>query len=178
MIGDDDRPLSTAHGPRFLAEEKDLEAVGQRTEQFQRAEDVEQLEAIEKYDADARVSSMVTVARLLVHADAMDDAASPSVITVFRSRLRADAAANGYAELAARMESRARAMAGFIDFKTFTATDGERVSIITFDTWDHHRAWRDDPEHRAAQRRGPQDFYSDYSIFVCEERHHHDFRLP
>jgi heme-degrading monooxygenase HmoA len=121
---------------------------------------------------------MVTGARLLVHADAMDDAASPSVITVFRSRLRADAAANGYAELAARMESRARAMAGFIDFKTFTATDGERVSIITFDTWDHHRAWRDDPEHRAAQRRGPQDFYSEYSIFVCEERHHHDFRLP
>jgi heme-degrading monooxygenase HmoA len=93
---------------------------------------------------------MVTVTRLLGHADAMDDAASPSVITVFRSRLRPDAAANGYAELAARMESRARAMAGFIDFKTFIATDGERVSIITFDTWDHHRAWRDDPEHRAA----------------------------
>lgn len=53
MIGDDDRPLSTAHEPRLLAEKKDLEAVGQRTKQFQRAEDVEQLEAIEQRDADA-----------------------------------------------------------------------------------------------------------------------------
>ena len=112
-----------------------------------------------------------------MHADAMDDAAPSSVITVFRSRLRSDAAANGYAELAARMESRARSMAGFIDFKTFTAPDGERASIIIFDTWDHHRAWRDDPEHRAAQRRGRRDFYAEYSIFVCEQRHHHDFRL-
>jgi hypothetical protein len=41
LIGDNDRPLSAAHEPRPLAEEKDLEAVGQRTEQFQRAEDVE-----------------------------------------------------------------------------------------------------------------------------------------
>jgi heme-degrading monooxygenase HmoA len=116
--------------------------------------------------------------RLLGQADVMDDAASPSVITVFRSRLRPDATANGYAELAARMESRARAMAGFIDFKTFTAPDGERVSIIVFDTWDHHRAWRDDPEHRAAQRRGRHNFYAEYSIYVCEQRHQHDFRLP
>lgn len=108
----------------------------------------------------------------------MDDAASYPVITVFRSRLRPDATIKGYAELAARMESRARAMAGFIDFKTFTAPDGERVSIIAFDTWDHHRAWRDDPEHRAAQRHGRQDFYAEYSIFVCEGRHHHEFRLP
>jgi heme-degrading monooxygenase HmoA len=107
----------------------------------------------------------------------MDNAVSHSVITVFRSRLRPGAMASGYAELAARMESRARAMAGFIDFKTFTATDAERVSVITFGTWDHHRAWRDDPEHRAAQRCGRQNFYAEYSIFVCEERYHHDFRF-
>jgi heme-degrading monooxygenase HmoA len=118
---------------------------------------------------------MVTMLCLLVHADAMNDTATHSVMTVFRSRLRPDAAANGYAELAVRMESRARTMAGFIDFKTFTAADGERASIITFDTWKHHRAWRDDPEHRAAQRRGRQDCYAEYSIFVYEKRHHHKF---
>jgi hypothetical protein len=37
------------------------------------------------------------------------------------------------------MESRARTMPGFLDFTTFTATDGERASIIAFDTWEPSR---------------------------------------
>jgi len=100
----------------------------------------------------------------------------PRVVTVFRSRLRADAETNGYASVAEQVEARARAMPGFVDFKTFLAPDGERVSIIVFDGWDHHAAWRDDPGHRAAQRRGRESFYAEYSISVCEEhraRHFH-----
>jgi heme-degrading monooxygenase HmoA len=104
-------------------------------------------------------------------------ASAHSVVTVFRSRLRPDAVANGYTELAARMELRARAMPGFVDFKTFTAPDRERLSIIIFDTWEHHCAWRDDPEHRAAQQRGRRDFYAEYSIVVCEPRHRSQFRI-
>ena len=89
------------------------------------------------------------------------------VVTVFRSRLRPDAEARGYGETSVRLESLARAMPGFVDFKTFTAPDGERVSIITFDTLEHQAAWRDDPEHRAAQARGREEFYEEYSISVC-----------
>ena len=96
------------------------------------------------------------------------DTAHP-VITVFRSRLLADADANGYSELATHMEDRARAMPGFVDFKTFAAADGERLSIVVFDTVAHQHAWRDDPAHRAAQQRGRDTFYSEYSISVCEE---------
>jgi heme-degrading monooxygenase HmoA len=98
------------------------------------------------------------------------------IVTVFRSRLRADAEANGYAEVAARMEARARVAPGFVDFKTFSAPDGERVSIVVFDGVEHHEAWRDDPEHRAAQQRGRDDFYAEYSISVCAELRHR--RLP
>jgi len=97
------------------------------------------------------------------------------VVTIFRSRLRPDAAANGYEELAAHMEARARAMPGLLDFKSFTAPDGERVSLITFDTEEHHAAWRDDPEHRDAQRRGRADFYAQYSITICFEHRHRTF---
>jgi heme-degrading monooxygenase HmoA len=68
------------------------------------------------------------------------------------------------------MEDRVRAMPGFMYFKTFTAEDGERVSIIAFDTFEHHAAWRDDREHRAAQRRGRDAFYPEYPISVCEQR--------
>ncbi|HVA42296.1 MAG TPA: antibiotic biosynthesis monooxygenase [Acidimicrobiales bacterium] len=105
----------------------------------------------------------------------MDPGAIQPIITAFRSRLRPDAEANGYSELAIRMETRARAMPGFIDFKTFTADDGERISIIVFDTTEHQEAWRDDPEHRAAQRRGRETFYAEYSISVCDERRRRSF---
>jgi heme-degrading monooxygenase HmoA len=60
-------------------------------------------------------------------------------------------------------------MTGLVDFKTFTADDGERVSIVVFDTWGHHRAWRHDDAHRAAQRRGREAIYAEYSIRVCQE---------
>ena len=57
-------------------------------------------------------------------------------------------------------------MPGFVEFKTFTADDGERVSIVVFDSIDHHDRWRDDPEHRAAQQRGINEFYAHYQIIV------------
>jgi antibiotic biosynthesis monooxygenase (ABM) superfamily enzyme len=58
------------------------------------------------------------------------DSDNHPVVTVFRSRLRSDAEAQGYGELAVAMEARARSTPGFRDFKTFVAADGERVSII------------------------------------------------
>ena len=62
----------------------------------------------------------------------------------------------------------ARSMPGFVDFKTFVADDGERVSIITFASMETHRAWRDHPDHRAAQRKGRERFYATYDISVSE----------
>jgi len=106
----------------------------------------------------------------------MTDAEPSPIVTVFRSRLRADAGDNGYYELAERMEARARAMPGFIDFKTFSAPDGERVSIVVFRTMGDQQSWRKDPEHEAAQHRGRADLYEEYSISVCEERRHHSFQ--
>jgi heme-degrading monooxygenase HmoA len=103
---------------------------------------------------------------------------SHPIVTVFRSRLRPDASDHGYHELATEMESRARAMPGFVDFKSFDAPDGERVSLIMFDTREHQEAWRRDPEHRAAQKRGRDQFYSEYSIQVCEQLDRRDFPEP
>ena len=89
------------------------------------------------------------------------------IVTVFRSRLRDDAPP-GYEETAAAMEARARRAPGFVDFKAFVADDGERFSLITFASRAAHDAWRDDPEHLDAQRRGRRDWYATYRIQVCE----------
>ena len=99
--------------------------------------------------------------------DAQDPHGAPRPrVTVFRSRLRHDAA--GYDETAAAIEARARQAPGFVDFKTFVADDGERASIVVFATPAAHDAWRRDVEHRDAQRRGREDWYAEYLIQVCD----------
>lgn len=97
------------------------------------------------------------------------------ILTVFRSRLRSDAEARGYHAVADDMEREARAMPGFREFKTFTAEDGERISIAAFDGIESHDRWRDHPDHRAAQRRGREEFYAEYRILVAEVLREHSF---
>jgi heme-degrading monooxygenase HmoA len=86
-------------------------------------------------------------------------------MTIFRSRRRHQAE-SAYLQLVHQMETAARATPGFVDFKTFAAEDGERVSLVTFATPAAHQAWRDDPRHRRAQQKGRDDFYLEYSVQV------------
>lgn len=88
------------------------------------------------------------------------------IVTIFRSRLRPDAG-EAYHEVAVRMEALARAMPGFVSFKTFAAPDEERVSLVEFADEASHTAWRNHPEHREAQARGRSDFYAEFHIQVC-----------
>jgi hypothetical protein len=62
-----------------------------------------------------------------------------------------------------------------LDAKTFTADDGERVTVVTFEDAESHRAWRDHPEHREAQRAGIDRFYTEYSIQVGTITYDHRF---
>ena len=87
------------------------------------------------------------------------------VVTVFRSRLRPEAREE-YAVDAPRVLALARSMPGFVEAKGFVADDGERVTLVTFADRASHDAWRDHPEHRAAQRRGIDSYYSAYTIQV------------
>jgi heme-degrading monooxygenase HmoA len=90
------------------------------------------------------------------------------VLTVFRSRLAPGAYDAGYEARADEMLRRAQAMPGFLEFKSFTAPDGERVSIIQFDSAETQRAWARDVEHRVAQDQGRQSFYDEYRIVVAD----------
>jgi heme-degrading monooxygenase HmoA len=88
------------------------------------------------------------------------------VVTVFRSTLRPEAAEE-YELVSEQMVALARSMPGLLDYKTFAADDGERVTVVTFASIEEHRAWRDHPEHRRAQGLGRQRFYDTYTIQVC-----------
>ena len=92
--------------------------------------------------------------------------AAGQIVTVFRSRLRPEAAGE-YAATAAEIEALARTMPGLVDVKAFTAEDGERVTVVTFADEESQRAWREQADHRAAQRAGRDRFYAAYTIQVC-----------
>ena len=89
------------------------------------------------------------------------------IVTVFRNRLHAPNVAR-YAERAEEIHALALTMPGLVDVKTFTADDGERVTIATFADDEAQRTWREHEEHRVAQRQGRADFYDEYTIQVCE----------
>jgi len=88
------------------------------------------------------------------------------MITIFRSRLRPENE-EAYQSEAARIHALAEQMPGFLAIKTFTAPDGERVSIVEFESEATHNAWRHHPEHQKAQRLGRDSFYSEFQIQVC-----------
>jgi heme-degrading monooxygenase HmoA len=87
------------------------------------------------------------------------------ILTVFRSRLAADANP-AYGEHAVRMSELAQTMPGYVDHKGFTANDGERVTIVTFADRESHDAWRLQADHVEAQRAGIASYYDSYSLQV------------
>jgi heme-degrading monooxygenase HmoA len=89
------------------------------------------------------------------------------VITIFRSRLRPENAAE-FQKLAGEMMALAESMPGFVSYKVYTAEDGERCSIVEFETHEQLLAWRNLAEHRDAQRIGRDRYYEEYSLYVTE----------
>jgi len=89
------------------------------------------------------------------------------IVTVFRSRLK-PGVRDEYVAMAKRMKEIVEAMPGYISDKDFIAEDGERVTVVEFESEEALRAWRCHPEHVAAQKKAREVYYSSYRIQVCE----------
>ncbi|MGH8502609.1 MAG: antibiotic biosynthesis monooxygenase family protein [Gammaproteobacteria bacterium] len=99
------------------------------------------------------------------------------VVTIFRSRLRPEHE-QAYLEMATRMRALAAGMPGFLSFKTFQAEDGERVSVIEFESEQALGAWREYPDHREAQALGREAFYAEFQIQVCSIIRQYGLKSP
>lgn len=99
------------------------------------------------------------------------------IVTVFRSRLKPEAQPD-YTDWAKRMSEIAKSMPGYVSHKVFVAEDGERVTIVEFESMDALQAWREHPEHVAAKKKGRRDFYLEYRVQVCEVRRESALRSP
>ncbi len=98
---------------------------------------------------------------------AMDDRYT-AVIFTSRRRQDASATADGYVEMATRMDALARQQPGFRDILTVRGADGVGITVATFDSEQHAVAWKQHPEHLEAQRLGRERFYEWYRLEVSE----------
>jgi heme-degrading monooxygenase HmoA len=70
--------------------------------------------------------------------------------------------------MAEEMLETAKTMPGFVDFKSFKAEDGERISIVWWRDEETMAAWRTHARHLVAQRSGREKWYESYKIEVAE----------
>ena len=89
------------------------------------------------------------------------------IVTVFRSRPRADMDIQAATALSERMAALAHSMPGFVSHRDYTAEDGENLTVVEFASEAEQLAWRNHPEHREAQERGRREFFAEYQIQVC-----------
>jgi len=102
------------------------------------------------------------------------------VITLFWSRFRDDldeAARAAYQADAARMQALVEQAPGFVAVKSYRSEDGERLTISVFETEEQQAAWRQEPEHVAAQERGRERYYKEYRVQVCTPAREHVWSL-
>lgn len=89
-------------------------------------------------------------------------------VVVFRNRLREGVEAE-YAEHAERIYQLALTMPGLVSSSDFRAEDGERLTIVEFRSAEELEAWRVQSEHLAAQQKGREHYFTEYSLQVCQE---------
>jgi len=89
------------------------------------------------------------------------------IVVLFFSRLTPEAGEE-YVANDQRLMEKARSAPGFVDVKSFTAADGERLTIVWWKDLETLRAWREDPVHREAQAKGRALWYRYYDMEVAE----------
>ena len=99
------------------------------------------------------------------------------MVVVFEYGLRPDVDLDAYAQLSERLEARAASdeRFGYIDMQSFVAEDGTHVVVERFTDRERMRNWATDPEHRAAQQRGREEFYAWYRVSVSEVERDYTF---
>jgi len=85
----------------------------------------------------------------------------------FRSKLTPQAGKD-YEDMAEEMEKLARSMPGFIEVKAFSAEDGERLTLVWWESAETLRQWSENVRHLQAKRMGRERWYEYYEIEVAE----------
>ncbi|WP_151774652.1 antibiotic biosynthesis monooxygenase family protein [Streptomyces abyssomicinicus] len=82
---------------------------------------------------------------------------------------------DGYGETAARMEELVKDVPGYLGMDHAQTPGGPAITVGYFRDADALTRWRTDAEHRAAQRRGRDEWYESYTLHVAKVERSHGF---
>jgi len=77
-------------------------------------------------------------------------------------------AGEDYQAMNNEMESLVRQNPGFIDVKSYTSEDGERLTVVWWRDEESLREWRQQMRHREAQKTGREKWYEYYHMEVAK----------
>jgi heme-degrading monooxygenase HmoA len=95
-----------------------------------------------------------------------DQEKKPSLVILFRSKLT-EQAGEDYQAMNAEMQTLVRQNPGFVDVKSYTAADGERLTVVWWRDEESLAEWRNLMRHREAQNIGRQKWYEYYEVEVA-----------
>lgn len=100
------------------------------------------------------------------------------VISIFRFRRKqvSPQEREEYNTTGARMMEIATAMPGFISFREYKHPDGEFIGVTEWASVEALTQWREHPEHRKAQARGRELFYTEYELVTCKPLREYSFK--
>lgn len=90
----------------------------------------------------------------------------PYYAVIFTSRLAAKA--DGYAEVSDRMVELSARYPGFLGMDSARGEDGLGITVCYWRNEASILAWKRDPEHLAAQRRGIATWYERYDVRIAK----------
>lgn len=99
------------------------------------------------------------------------------VVVIFKTHLREGADEQAYRRTSRRMRELVAQIPGFISIKAYTGEDGEALDLVRFENEDALQVWKNQPEHREAQRRGREEFYDGYRVQACKVVRDYEFRM-
>jgi len=97
------------------------------------------------------------------------------IVVPFKTHLREGADGAAYERTSRRMHELVSRIPGIISIKGYTSEDGDEIDLVRFESADAVKAWREQPEHRDAQRRGRDEFYDRYSVQACRVFRKYEF---
>jgi heme-degrading monooxygenase HmoA len=89
------------------------------------------------------------------------------LVILFRSKLTAQAG-DDYSRMADAMFAHATTFPGFVEVKSFTADDGERLTVVWWQDEETLKVWATDAKHRVAQQAGRDRWYEYYKMDVAQ----------
>lgn len=99
-----------------------------------------------------------------IHVDRINIKPNCYIVT-FVSELKS---ATGYHDMAQKMMSLAQEHQGFLGADSVRSENGKGITISYWESLEAIRHWRNNPEHREAQKRGKQEWYDQYQITVAK----------